>query len=51
MGTMSVCKMAGNRKLRIEIYLHLYGVRVKKLSPYECMRYCEAKFNQLSLFN
>lgn len=41
---------AHNRKLRCEIYQHLYGVRVKKMTPYECMRYVEAKFRQHNLF-
>jgi hypothetical protein len=41
---------AHNRKLRIEIYQTLYGVKVKKITPYECMRYVEAKFRQHSLF-
>ena len=39
-----------NKKLRCEIYQTLYGVRVKKITPYECMRYVEAKFRQHSLF-
>lgn len=41
---------AHNKKLRCDIYLHLYGVKPKKLSPYECMRYVEAKFRQHNLF-
>lgn len=41
---------AHNKKLRCEIYYHLYGVKPKKLTPYECMRYVEAKFKQFNLF-
>lgn len=41
---------AHNKKLRIEIYYTLYGVKPKKITPYECMRFVEAKFRQLTLF-
>ena len=39
-----------NKQLRQAIYLHLYGVKPKKITPYECMRYVEANFRQHSLF-
>lgn len=42
---------AHNKKLRCEIYYHLTGNKVKKVTPYECMRNAEAKFKQFNLFD